>query len=72
MGQSEATEQGGHPVGGEWLKMLDEYGVQFLALDMESDRWLVKLVEVQPEWVVDLQDGESVLFVRTDVMQTAT
>ncbi|MBN1583085.1 MAG: hypothetical protein JXA89_20420 [Anaerolineae bacterium] len=72
MGQSEATEQGGHPVGGGWLKMLDEYGVQFLALDIESDRWLVKLVEVQPEWVVDLQDGESVLFVRTDAMQTAT
>ena len=46
--------------------MLDEYEVQFLALDLESDGWLVKLVQSQPGWVVDLKDGESILFVRTD------
>jgi hypothetical protein len=70
MGQSEATEQSEHPVGRGWLKTLDDYGVQFLALDLESDRWLVKLVQAQPEWVLDFKDGESALFVRKNAAQT--
>ena len=71
MGQSEATVLGERPVGWGWLKMLDDYGVQFLALDLESDSWLIKLAQSRPEWVVDFQDGESVLFVRTGVARTA-
>ena len=84
MGKSEAAVQderpitggcpvtGGWLVAGEWLKMLDEYGVQFLALDLENDSWLVKQVQAQPEWVLDFQDGESALFVRKHAVQTAT
>jgi hypothetical protein len=56
---------------GDWLGMLDEYGVQFLALDLHSDSDLVELFRSQPRWAVDFEDGEAVLFVRSDARVTA-
>lgn len=49
-----------------WLRMLDEYGVRFLAVDLHSDSDLVELFRSQPGWVVDFEDVEGVLFSRTD------
>jgi hypothetical protein len=50
-----------------WLGLLDEYGVQFLALDLHSDSGLVELIRSQPGWTVDFEDGEGVLFARTGI-----
>lgn len=71
MGHNEAARQEECPAGKGWLKMLADYEVRFLALDLESDGWLIELVQSQPEWVVDLQDGESVLFARAHQSQEA-
>jgi hypothetical protein len=50
-----------------WLGMLDQYDVQFLALDLHSDSVLVELLRSQPGWAVDFEDGEAVLFARADM-----
>lgn len=48
----------------DWLEVLDEYGVEFLALDLHSDSDLVRFFRSQPGWAVDFEDEEAVLFVR--------
>lgn len=54
----------GTGVNKRWLRMLDEYDVQFLALDLQSDRNLVEFLRLQPGWAIDLENGEAVLFAR--------
>jgi len=49
----------------QWLKIFDQHDVKFIALDLRSDGDLVKFVRSQPEWVVDFENGESVLFARS-------
>lgn len=71
MEHDEASAQKECPIGRGWLNILDDYEVQFLVLDLESDSWLIELVQSQPEWVVDLQDGGSVLFARAHQSQEA-
>jgi len=51
----------------DWVEVLDGYGVQFLILDVHSDRELVELFQSQPRWIVDFQDGEAVIFTRAEV-----
>ena len=48
-----------------WLAALDVYGVQYLILDTERDRELLRLVQSNPRWTVDFQEGNSMLFART-------
>ncbi|MBU0495237.1 MAG: hypothetical protein KKA73_12890 [Chloroflexi bacterium] len=48
----------------DWPVVLDQYNVQFLALDRQQDRWLVQLFQSHPDWQVDFQDEEAVRFVR--------
>ncbi len=48
------------------LGLLDEHDVQFLALDIRGDSNLVKVFRSQPKWMVDFEDQEAVLFVRSD------
>ncbi len=50
----------------DWPGVLDEYGVQFLILDIHSDGDLLKLFQSQPGWKVDFQDEEAVIFARAD------
>jgi hypothetical protein len=47
-----------------WLAILDTYGVQFLILDTRRDDDLLRSVRLHPDWTVDFQDGESILFAR--------
>ena len=53
----------------DWAGVLDEYGVQFLILDIHSDGDLLKLFQSQPGWKVDFQDEEAVIFARADTAQ---
>jgi hypothetical protein len=55
--------------GARWLKILEQFSVRFLALDLEADRGLVEFFLSQPGWVVDCRDRESVLFVRASDAQ---
>ena len=54
-----------------WLAALDEYGVQYLILDAQCDRELLQLVQSNPMWAIDLQEGTSILFTRTQVHLSA-
>ena len=47
-----------------WLAALDAFGVTFLVLDTERDGGLVQAARSHPEWGVDLEDGDAVLFAR--------
>ena len=51
----------------DWPRVFDEYDVQFLVLDPHRDSNLLKLFRSQPEWTVDFEDEETVLFVRADI-----
>jgi hypothetical protein len=43
--------------------------VKYIALDPNEDRGLIQLLNSHPEWTLDLQDRQGVLFVRKDVLQ---
>ncbi len=51
---------------GDWPDLLDEYDVQFVALDAHRDGDLLKLVRSKPEWTVESEDGEVVVFARRE------
>ena len=70
MSREQAPTQGNSRLEG-WLTALDSYGVQFLILDKERDRPLLKLVRSRPGWTVDFEDRESVLFTRLRTPQGA-
>lgn len=53
----------------DWPAVLDEHGVQFLALDRHSDSDLLSLFRSQPGWKIDFEDEEAAIFVRTDIAQ---
>ena len=48
-----------------WQADLDMYGVQYLILDTEHDHELLRMVQCNPRWTVDFQEGNSMLFART-------
>jgi hypothetical protein len=48
----------------DWPALFDNYGVQFIILDLQSDRDLVETIQSQPGWAVDFQDEEAVIFAR--------
>ncbi len=45
-----------------WLEYFEKYGVQFVVLSPSQDRGLVEILRRQPEWLVDLEDHEVVVF----------
>jgi hypothetical protein len=47
-----------------WLDVFDEYGVQFLVLGSQEDGDMVDLFRSQPDWRVDFEDGEAIIFAR--------
>ena len=49
----------------EWLDQLDEYGVEFVILDLDADCDLVEVLRIQDLWIVDFEDGEAVIFARS-------
>lgn len=56
----------GSDMNGDWLDLLDEYDVQFVALDADRDGDLLKLFRSKPEWTVDSDDGQVVVFARRE------
>lgn len=54
-----------------WPTVFDRYGVQFLALDVNSDGDLLQRFQVEPQWTVDFEDGDSVLFARAATQHDA-
>jgi hypothetical protein len=53
----------------DWLASLETYDVQYVILNVLSDRDLLRHVRCQPGWRVDFNDGGSAICVR-DVAQT--
>ncbi|MEJ2732857.1 MAG: hypothetical protein P8189_04685 [Anaerolineae bacterium] len=49
----------------QWLAALDVHGVQYLILDTERDSELLGLVQSNLQWTIDFQEGNSMLFTRT-------
>lgn len=56
----------------DWPTVFDRYGVQFLALDVNSDGDLLQRFQGEPQWTVDFEDGDSVLFARAATQQDAS
>jgi hypothetical protein len=48
----------------DWLQVLREYDVRFLALDVQADSDLLQLFRRHPEWIVDTEDGATILLAR--------
>lgn len=48
----------------DWPAVFDEYGVQFLALDVRADSELVQVFRPHPGWRVCFEGEEAVLFGR--------
>lgn len=59
--QSMQTELAIHPAH-EWLQLFDEENVQLVILDTQLDTELVEIIRLQPEWSVDFEDDELVIF----------
>jgi hypothetical protein len=55
-----------------WLRTLDAYHVRFLVLNLQSERDMVKYFRSRPGWVIDFEDGESIIFARADMLGTST
>jgi len=55
----------------DWPAVLDRYGVQFLALDIEADADLLEQFRAEPWWSIDYEGEESVLFMRARMRQDA-
>jgi outer membrane biogenesis lipoprotein LolB len=49
----------------QWLAALDVHGVQYLILDTKRDSELLGLVQSNLQWTIDFQEGNSMLFTRT-------
>jgi len=52
-----------------WSAVLDEHGVQFLALERHGDSDLLSLFRSQPGWTIDFEDEETAVFVRTGIVR---
>jgi hypothetical protein len=48
----------------DWPRVLCEYDVRFLALDVEADVDLLQRFQSHPDWTVDIEDGGAVLLTR--------
>jgi hypothetical protein len=53
------------------LAVLDAYDVQFLVVDAHRDGELLQAARTHPEWSVDFEDREAVLFTRIPVREPA-
>ena len=62
--QSMQTELTIHPAH-EWLQLFDEENVQLVILDSQLDSELVQAIRLQPEWNIDFEDDELVIFTST-------
>ena len=55
----------------DWPVVLDAYGVQFLALDIQADDDLLQLFRSDPRWRVIFEDKEAVLLGREETAPAA-
>jgi hypothetical protein len=46
----------------EWLQLFDEENIQLVILDSHLDSELVQAIRLQPEWNLDFEDDELVIF----------
>ncbi len=46
----------------EWLQLFEEENVQLIVLNSQRDDELVQAIRLQPEWNVDFEDDELVIF----------
>ena len=66
LNQSTTSEQG---IIETWQNLLDEYEIQYLLLEVGSDRELISGMRHQAKWAVETEDEEAVLFARSDMTQ---
>lgn len=48
----------------DWLESLAAHDVHYLILDVRSDADLLRQVDGQPGWRLDVNDGDSAIYVR--------
>ena len=47
----------------EWLQLFEEENVQLVILDSHLDTEFIEIIRLQPEWQVDFEDDELVIFI---------
>ncbi|MBN1875075.1 MAG: hypothetical protein JXA33_12655 [Anaerolineae bacterium] len=45
-----------------WLRLFEKEQVQFIVLNRRDDGELVKAIHSKPEWIVDFEDDQAVIF----------
>jgi len=50
----------------DWLGIFEKYDVQFLVLDRHDDSDLLKPFQTRPDWAVDFEDEEAIIFARAN------
>ena len=50
-----------------WLKMLEDSKACFVVLDPQIDNKLMALLQLEPNWIVEVEDEEFTSFIRNDV-----
>jgi hypothetical protein len=48
----------------DWVAIFDQYEVQTIVLDPKTDSSLIESLRACPQWAVDSEDGETVIFSR--------
>ena len=48
----------------DWPRVLREYDVRFLALDLQADGDLLQIFRRRSEWTVETEDGGAILLTR--------
>ena len=57
------TPKGSNPA--SFAALLDEYGVESMVYDSHQDAQWIQFFRVNPGWVIDSEDQDTVLFVRS-------
>jgi hypothetical protein len=63
------VETNGQPP--DWLAVLDAYDVRFVILNSQLDDQLQRMVRADPQWTIDLVDGDTILFARARASTSA-
>ena len=53
-----------------WLRLFDDYDVQYVILDLHADSELQRLLQSQSAWSVDFQDEKVAIYARAEAAQS--
>ena len=46
----------------DWLRLFEKEQVQFIIMNQQADAELLEVIRSHPEWIVDFEDDQAVIF----------